>query len=185
MKSNKGIYPYQLRKQVEYVLKGIDLYSPLAVQLLMKTAAQESGLGYYIKQLGSGPALGILQMEPNTFNSHIQWLESKHPVLFEKILKISGIGVSVINLIKNKSNLDKKYAEQIPSSMAGFVHSSMLIYNMNLAIAMARVHYYRMDPNPIPKTHTEQWESYKTYYNTKYGAATKEEFDRNCKNYGL
>ena len=41
--------------------------SPAAVELLMLTAAQETHCGSYIKQV-RGPALGIFQMEPNTYN---------------------------------------------------------------------------------------------------------------------
>jgi hypothetical protein len=40
--------------------------SPAAVNLLLGTAAVESELGTYLRQLGDGPALGPFQMEPNT-----------------------------------------------------------------------------------------------------------------------
>ena len=55
----------QFRELIEDVLKEADLYSPSAVELLMLTAAVESNLGTYIKQV-KGPALGVFQMEPNT-----------------------------------------------------------------------------------------------------------------------
>lgn len=42
-------------------------YSEHAVELLMMTAAHESKLGTYLKQVG-GPALGVFQMEPTTEN---------------------------------------------------------------------------------------------------------------------
>ena len=41
------------------------MYSPVAENLIMGTAAQESGFTY-IKQLGGGPALGMFQVEPAT-----------------------------------------------------------------------------------------------------------------------
>jgi len=47
------------------VLRKLGLYSPSAVNLLLGTAAQESHLGTYLKQI-NGPALGIYQMEPAT-----------------------------------------------------------------------------------------------------------------------
>lgn len=42
------------------------MYSEDAVELLMLTAATESLMGKYIRQVGGGPALGIFQMEPAT-----------------------------------------------------------------------------------------------------------------------
>jgi hypothetical protein len=55
---------YQL---IKTVLINFDpfLASLNAIQLLMGTAAQESHLGTYLKQI-NGPALGVFQMEPNT-----------------------------------------------------------------------------------------------------------------------
>jgi len=38
-----------------------------AINLLLGTAAQESHFGTYLRQIGSGPALGVFQMEPSTF----------------------------------------------------------------------------------------------------------------------
>ena len=48
------------------------LVSQEAENLLMGTAAQESALGEYIRQLGNGPALGIFQMEPETFDDIVR-----------------------------------------------------------------------------------------------------------------
>lgn len=45
--------------------------SPAAEQLVMGTAAVESGL-VWLKQHGTGPALGLWQMEPFTFNDLIR-----------------------------------------------------------------------------------------------------------------
>ena len=53
----------QLREAITEVLQEFGLYSPEAVDLLMGTAAVESKLGTYIRQI-RGPALGIFQMEP-------------------------------------------------------------------------------------------------------------------------
>lgn len=44
-----------------------------AVNLLLGTAAVESAFGTYLKQI-RGPALGVFQMEPATFN----WLHNKN-----------------------------------------------------------------------------------------------------------
>ncbi|MHC5804382.1 hypothetical protein ACYTX7_09245, partial [Streptococcus pyogenes] len=48
-------------------LKTIGLYSEAADQLILGTIFQESR-AKYLKQLGNGPALGVIQMEPNTYN---------------------------------------------------------------------------------------------------------------------
>lgn len=58
---------------IEPVLQDIGLYSEVAVNLLLGTAAQESRMGYYIKQV-KGPACGIYQIEPETAN----WLLNKY-----------------------------------------------------------------------------------------------------------
>ena len=44
------------------------LCSDAAVELLLGTAAQESRFGKYLRQLGGGPARGVFQMEPATFD---------------------------------------------------------------------------------------------------------------------
>jgi len=57
------------------------LYSDDAVDLLMGTAAQESQLGTWLRQIGGGPALGAFQMEPDTF----RWLQAKFATRFSEI----------------------------------------------------------------------------------------------------
>lgn len=66
----------QFRDLIERTLGAFDpkLASPIAVDLLMGTAAQESRLGSYLRQLGGGPAIGVFQMEPATF----RWLQTKY-----------------------------------------------------------------------------------------------------------
>lgn len=49
------------------------LHSEAAVNLLMGTAAQESRFGTYLRQI-RGPAVGVFQMEPGTFN----WLRDRY-----------------------------------------------------------------------------------------------------------
>src|SRR5262245_5087223 len=47
--------------------------SPAAVELLIGTELKESG-GVYVRQLPDGPALGLYQMEPVTYEEHQQWI---------------------------------------------------------------------------------------------------------------
>lgn len=50
---------------IEAVLKHYELpCTPAVVQLLVMIAAHESGGFHYVKQMGDGPAKGLLQMEP-------------------------------------------------------------------------------------------------------------------------
>jgi len=64
----------QLERLVTDTLKKHSLHSDSAVALILATIAQESALGTYIHQI-HGPALGICQMEPATF----EWLRGKFP----------------------------------------------------------------------------------------------------------
>jgi hypothetical protein len=66
----------QLRKYIiRPALTPHGLWSRDSEELLMLTAAKESHLGYYIHQLGDGPALSPWQIEPATFD----WLCSMFP----------------------------------------------------------------------------------------------------------
>jgi hypothetical protein len=56
------------------------LHSEAAVNLLMGTAAQESRLGTYLRQM-RGPAIGVFQMEPGTFN----WLRDRYAAQYPEI----------------------------------------------------------------------------------------------------
>lgn len=51
---------------VRPTLEEIRLWSREAEELLMLTAAQESGLGTWLVQKNGGPALGVYQIEPAT-----------------------------------------------------------------------------------------------------------------------
>jgi hypothetical protein len=68
--------PSTLETQIKEILREYPkLYSEAAVILLIGTAAQESHLGKYSRQINGGPALGIYQVEPETF----RWLKRKYP----------------------------------------------------------------------------------------------------------
>ena len=65
-----------LRKHIiQPALMPHGLWSQSSEELLMLTAAQESKLGFYLKQLGDGPALSPWQNEPATFD----WLRKVFP----------------------------------------------------------------------------------------------------------
>lgn len=73
------MYLPQLKDLIIRVLKEYNLYSESAVVLLLGTCAQESKFGRYLRQLGSGPALSIFQIEPTTFN----FLKKKYSSRFD------------------------------------------------------------------------------------------------------
>ena len=145
----------QLKNLIESTLKGIGKYSPEAVDLLMGTAAQESNLGYYIKQLGNGLALGIFQTEPNTFidicNNYLRYRDSVR----QSILKECRVHI---------------------------LEPEMLEYNLKVAICFARLQYLRQKGS-IPTDIEGMAKYYKEHYNTPLGKATEEEFINNYKKY--
>jgi hypothetical protein len=139
----------QLKEEIIIpVLHKLELYSASAVNLLLGTAAMESDMGMYIKQKGSGPALGIYQMEPSThldiWQNYLQFRDE----LLKKVKKYLIIDLGEANLIGN------------------------LFY----ATAMARVHYYR-SPTKLPEAHdipglAKMW---RLVYNTNLGAFSYQE----------
>jgi hypothetical protein len=140
---------------MKYCLEGIGMYSKEAENLLMGTAAQESRLGTYLCQLGDGPALGIMQMEPATFNDiKVNYLFHRS-VLVSKILGVSGC----VRLVP-------EYLE----------------WNIALSVCMARIHYYRC-PDTLPIDLPGMAAYWKKYYNTRLGKGTEEEFIVNYNKY--
>ena len=143
------VNPNQLRELITAVLAELDLYSANACELLMLTAAQESHLGYYIKQVGNGPAKGIFQMEPST----------------EKDIWR--------NFLKYKPDLAKRVGTLLGE--ADWEHLQ-LTGNLLYQIAMARLHYYRR-PEALPDradivAMARYW---KAHYNTRLGKGTVHE----------
>ena len=147
------VNPNQLRELITAVLVELDLYSANACELLMLTAAQESHLGHYIKQVGNGPAKGIFQMEPSTEKD---------------IWK---------NYLKYKPDLAKRVGAMLGE--ADWEHLQ-LTGNLLYQIAMARVHYYRR-PEALPDRlnivgMAQYW---KAHYNTHLGRGTIAEAIKN------
>jgi len=151
------IYKVQLKDLIIRTLKAIDLHSDDAVNLLMGTAAQESALGYYLRQLNNAPALSIFQIEPFTFNDHVKYLKRYKMNLANKILEFSG---------------------------ASEFKAEFLEFNIAFACAIARVHYLRK-PGKLPNTIDGYARYWKKHYNTYLGKGTEIEFISNYKRYVL
>jgi hypothetical protein len=144
-----------MKELVIETLKCIGCYSEDAVNLILGVIAQESSFGKYRRQIGGGPALGIVQMEINTHNDIVKNFLIYHKDLGKKILSCAGI------------------AAFSPLQLEG---------NDKYAICMARMQFYRR-PTPIPHRLEEQAAMWKKYYNTFLGAGTVEEYIKNYNKY--
>lgn len=130
--------PY-LAELIYVVLSGTPFPFPeRAVPLLLGIAAQESGLEH-TRQHG-GPARGYWQIEPATERSHWHWLTQK-PLLAEAFVARCGV---------------------VEASVQALQH------NIPYQILLARLHFYRRDPQPLPEADhlKQQAQRWKTYYNT-------------------
>lgn len=136
--------------------KDFGLHSDKAVSLICGTICQESLMGTYRKQIGGGPALGIVQMEPATekdiWNNFLKYKQK----LSLKIFDIFGV-------ISSKPGL--------------------LEINDEYSILMCRLHYYRIK-EPLPDIDVVKMANYwKAHYNTIKGKGRVEEFINNYNKY--
>lgn len=145
-----------MRQLVEDTLRLMEpevKYSQNAAELCLGTIAQESAYGKYRKQIGGGPGLGIVQMEPTTFNDCVDNYLQYRPKLANKIKQVSGV----------------KY-----------FNASDVENNDKLAICMMRVKYMR-DSKPIPNDLNGLAAYWKRVYNSIHGAGKESEFIHNYK----
>lgn len=136
----------QLRQLIiKPALIDLVMFSEDAMELLVFTCAVESNGGTYIKQI-KGPALGIYQMEPATYNDIWQ------------------------NYLKGRNNLLLMLLSNFEVAM--MPNEDKLIYDLRFATAMARIHYARISEKLPACTDTiGLWKYYKKYYNTDQGSA--------------
>jgi len=139
-----------MRTLVEKTLQDFGYYTPDSANLILGTIAQESAYGKYHKQI-NGPALGICQMEPATFNDICKNYLKYHPDIIERIKSVCHINV---------------------------LSAPDMISNDQLAICMCRVHYLRQK-GAIPTTIEGYAKYWKQWYNTPLGKGTETEFIRN------
>lgn len=131
---------------IEPTLEDLGLYSTAACELVLGTCLQESRL-IYIKQLGSGPALGVCQMEPAT-----------HDDIWNNYLQFRDRLAAAVSEI-------------------GGPDSRELIWNLRYAVAMCRVHYRRVRaPLPQAGDLKHQATYWKEHYNTDLGRGTTDEY---------
>lgn len=116
------------------------MYSVDAMYLMLCTALVESNLSH-LRQLPSGPALGLFQMEPDTYTDVCRYLNER-PKLLNKILLAT-------------------FRSYLPSD------PSILITDLSYSSLMARVKYW-MIPEAIPTYKDPQAQA--TYYEKYYNA---------------
>lgn len=140
----------QLKTEIiEPTLKDAGVYSPEATQLLLGTAATESALGTYVRQIGGGPAQGIFQMEPDTEEDIWRHFLS-HP----------------------KRKELREYAAKLSQG-----ELAPLTTNLAYQTLMARLHYLRVsEPLPPLDDIPAQAQYWKKYYNTVFGKGTEADY---------
>lgn len=134
---------------IKPALLDLVMFSDVAMELLVFTCATESQGGSFLKQV-SGPALGIYQMEPETYND-----------IWQNYLKFQpGI------MMRLQQSFE---CNRMPSE-------DRLIYDLRFATAMARIKYERVkEPLPPAISDASLWNYYKANYNTADGAAEMSE----------
>ncbi len=139
-------------------LRKMGLYSPAASNLLLGTAVQESRLNH-LKQMNNGPAIGVYQMEPATFND-----------IWHRYLR----------------NRDDHLLARVDQFRGAMGEQFALRFNFPFATALARIKYF-MDPKPLPDPECvgQLARYWKRVFNTPKGKGTEEEFIRNYTEYIL
>jgi len=147
----------QLKDLIETVLNLLGMHSDAAVNLLLGTAAQESHLGTYIKQIGDGPALGIFQMEPATEKD-----------IWDNYIYFRPETENLVGDIAHVATPDSLHLQ------------GNIIYQT----VMARLHYRRKSESfPLADDELGLAAYWKNHYNTLKGKGTVEEFVYNYRKY--
>lgn len=139
-----GVYLEHLKYDVvEPTLNVLGLNSAAALNLVTGTALAESG-GQYLKQLGTGPALGLWEVEPDTeqdcWNNYLAY---QHDL-----------------------------AVKLRSLLAPGATTTQLVWNLCYGAAICRIKYLRAtDPLPGAKDAAAMAAYHKKIYNTAGGAA--------------
>lgn len=144
---------------VRPTLKQLGAHTRAAEQLVMGTIYQESR-AIYLKQLGKGPALGIIQMEPATHNDIWENYLRYKPDFSERVVALATTHNQQSGLIA--------------------VNENDLIGNLAYAVAMCRAHYRRVrEALPLADDIHALGVYWKKYYNTYKGAGSVDEFVKN------
>jgi hypothetical protein len=155
-----------LRDQVVApTLQQLGLWSLSAEQLVLGTAAQESRLRH-LRQIGSGPARGLWQCEPAThrdiWRSYLS--APARPELRRRVLSVALEPEGAAAVAAVTDDLVERLGER-------------LYGDLRYACAIARVHYWRIPKRLPPEGDVAAQGAYwKTYYNTRLGKGTVEDY---------
>lgn len=169
------IDPQQLRDYIiRPSLKAIGQYSESAEELLMLTAAQETLGGQYVHQV-NGPALGIYQMEPRTFDDVKAWTKAKRPAIWQKIEEL---------IIPLKGTFAADIYRKFYLQLFDPFEAERMVWDLYFSTAMARCYYLRK-PESLPKADDVEALAgyYKKHWNTFLGVATVDEAIENYNKY--
>jgi hypothetical protein len=148
------IDPREIREHiVRPALKAISLWSDVAEELVMMTGMIESNYSHIVQV--RGPAKGLWQMEPRTHDDIWDNYLTYQPDLRHRLYKIM--------LVQPPALDPNRGAEE-------------LVYNLQYAAAMCRIHYWRIPaalPDPTVLSLAEYW---KHYYNTILGKGKIKDF---------
>ncbi len=147
-------YPH-FKEVTTDTLKQLGLYSERATMAIAMIVAHESDKGKYLKQIGGGPALGVIQMEPETHYN--VW---KHCDNIKHYADILGIDHCQLSLSSTQQKINS---------------ASPLIYDLRYNVFMARMMLI-MDPNPLPYDAYSMSRYLKRCWNTHLGAATSDDY---------
>lgn len=140
-----------LNTVIEPAIQALGLWSDAVGQLLLGTALQESGL-VHRRQIGGGPALGLFQCEPASYDD------------------------TYANYLRYPGRADMLAAVLKLAQRTEWPEADWLVAHDKFATAIARIKYLR-SPMPIPDVNDIPGMAriYKLVYNGP-GAATEHQF---------
>ena len=127
------------------------------VEMMLLTIAAESSFEHR-RQIGGGPARGLMQMETATALDTFRWMDYRTALRKEeawKRLTLIWLGLETVNFFT-------------PTAKEIDLHLERRDY---FALALGRQHY-RMFEEPFPKLRSDQAAYWKKYWNTPAGAQT-------------
>lgn len=134
---------------VRPTIRRLGLWSEAAENLLLMTAAHESGGWTFCRQHPAGPALGFYQMEPATLADLFAWLKLKP---------------------KWRDLMSREFHAIEPQP-------DRLVFDPLYATACARMQFYRRpEPLPAPENEPELGEYAKRWWNSLAGKATVDQY---------
>jgi hypothetical protein len=127
---------------VRPTLDALGMGGAAAENLILGTGLVESGFRH-LAQMG-GPALGVYQCEPATYDDILRYLDRRPDIVARLRPFIAGEGLPAV---------------------------SQLVWNLKFATAICRIHYWRR-PGAIPADLAGQAVYWKRHYNTALGRGT-------------